>query len=423
MALKDFYAEARRCSQCSYCKWVPFDQVKSVRYSRGCPSIAYANFQAYSARGKYSTALAWMDGRIEYNDKMLEVANLCQLCGSCDTACKICRYNLEPLDMIKEFRAELVSKGHTVTEHKKIITGLAKSNNMLLKPKAGRGAWADGLEVKDLSAKKGSVLFHAGCRFSYGDGQQDVARTAVTLLSKGGVDIGIMGAEENCCGGRAYNMGYRDEFNKQMEKNVAAWKKAGVKTIVTSCADCYHTFKRLYAANGAKFEVLHTVEYLEKLINEGKLKLTKKLPLKITYHDPCNLGRQGEPYIPWKGKEKKLQGQIVAYEPRRPRYLGANGIYDAPRNVLKAIPGIQLREMERIREYSWCCGSGPGVKEAYPDFAKWTATDRLEEAKETGAEAIVSACGWCENNFRDTIAANGDKLQVFDVAELVKKAL
>jgi Fe-S oxidoreductase len=114
---------------------------------------------------------------------------------------------------------------------------------------------------------------------------------------------------------------------------------------------------------------------------------------------------------------------MVVYEPRKPRYNGAGGVYDAPRNVLKSIPGVELREMERIREYSWCCGSGGGVKEAYPEFSNWTATERIEEAKTTGAEAIVSACGWCESNFTDAIKGNGERMKVFDVAELVKMAI
>jgi Fe-S oxidoreductase len=202
-----------------------------------------------------------------------------------------------------------------------------------------------------------------------------------------------------------------------------AWKKAGITTVVTSCADCYGAFKRLYPALGSSVKVMHTAEYLDQLIREGKIKLTKKVPLKITYHDPCHLGRLGEPYIPWQGEEKKIQNQVVVYEPRRPRYIGANGVYDAPRNVLKSIPGIDLVEMERIREYAWCCGSGGGVKEAYPDFASWTARERIQEARETGAEALVSACGWCERNFIDAIGSNGEKLNVFDIAELVQKAL
>jgi Fe-S oxidoreductase len=165
------------------------------------------------------------------------------------------------------------------------------------------------------------------------------------------------------------------------------------------------------------------VEYLDKLIKEGKIKLTRKVPLKVTYHDPCHLGRQGEPFVPWQGQEKKIRNQIVIYEPRKPRYNGAWGVYDAPRDVLKSIPGVDLVEMERIREYAWCCGAGGGVKEAYPDFSNWTATERIEEAKATGAEAIVSACGWCERNLQDAVNGSSEKLKVFDIAELVQQAL
>jgi Fe-S oxidoreductase len=267
------------------------------------------------------------------------------------------------------------------------------------------------------------VLFHAGCQFSYDKKLRETARTAVTILKNAGVDIGIMGKDESCCGGRAYDMGYKGEFIKFAENATQAWKAAGVKTVVTSCADCYHAFVRLYPPLGTKFEVLHTVQYLDRLIKEGKIKFRKKIPLRVTYHDPCHLGRQGEPYVPWQGKEKKILNQVVVYEPRKPRYNGAWGVYNPPRDVLKSIPGLELVEMERIKEYSWCCGAGGGIKEAYPEFSNWTATERIEEAKSTGAGAIVSACGWCERNFTDAINAAGDKLQVFDVVDLVKKAM
>jgi Fe-S oxidoreductase len=174
---------------------------------------------------------------------------------------------------------------------------------------------------------------------------------------------------------------------------------------------------------GSQFEVLHTVEYLNNLINKGKIKLTKKVPLKVTYHDPCYLGRHGEPYVPWNGKEKKLLNQVVVYEPRRPRYNGSQGVYDPPRNVLKSIPGLQLIEMERIKEAAWCCGAGGGVRDGYPEFSNWTANERIEEARSTGAEAIVSACGWCEKNFIDSIKGSGGKMKVLDIAELVQKAI
>jgi len=423
MALQDFLAEAERCSQDSYCKWIPFDHMKSVRFSKGCPSIAYNNFNSYSARGRYAVSLALIKGNIDYTEKLKDVAYQCCTCGNCDVACKVCRYNLEPLEMIRALRAKLVEDGQLLPQHMLYIAHLRKEDNMMLKPKSERGKWAESLDVKRIISKPADVVFHAGCRMSYDEELQKVARTAVTLLKNAGIDIGIMGADESCCGTRAYNMGFREDFEKFARKNIEAWKKAGVKTIVTSCSDGYHAFKRLYPTLGSKFEVLHTVEYLDRLIKEGKIKFSKHIPLKVTYHDPCHLGRQGEPYVPWEGKEKKIKGQIVVYEPRRPRYNGAWGVYDPPRDVLKSIPGIELIEMERVRECSWCCGAGGGVREAYPDFSNWTATERLEEAKTTGAEAIVSACGWCERNFMDAIQAGGERMKVFDIAELVQQAI
>ena len=149
------------------------------------------------------------------------------------------------------------------------------------------------------------------------------------------------------------------------------------------------------------------VEFVDQLIKAGQLKFTKPVDMTVTYHDPCHLGRQGEAYVPWAGKEKKIFGQAVCYDPPRPRYNGAFGIYEPPRDVLKAIPGLEMVEMERNREAAWCCGAGGGAPEAYPEFSRWTATERIEEAKSTGADAIVSACPWCERNFLDATAGDG----------------
>ncbi len=423
MPLEDYRADMERCSVCSYCKFIPFDQIKSWRFSKGCPSIGFSNFQSYSARGRYAVALSLITGKSSYSAPVRDVVYKCQTCGSCDVSCKVCRYNLEPLQFALEFKARLVQDGQTLPQHEALIKHLARENNMLLGAAAERGRWAEGLDVKDLSREKAEVLFFAGCRYSYDKDLQKTARTAVSLLKKAGVDIGIMGMEEYCCGSRAYQMGYRKEFTDCAKKNLTAWQIAGVRTVVTSCADCYWAFKRLYPEVGPQVEVLHTVEYLERLVNDGKLKFSKKVPLTVTYHDPCHLGRQGEPYIPWNGQEKKIYGQIVVYEPPRPRYNGAKGIYEPPRNILKSIPGIKLVEMERIREYAWCCGAGGGVREAYPEFSNWTAAERITEAKTTGADAIVSACPWCERNFMDSISTAGDNLQIMDIVELVEKAL
>jgi Fe-S oxidoreductase len=423
VALEDYKSDMERCSQCSYCKWIPFDHIKSWRFAKGCPSIAYNNFNSYSARGRFAVALSLLNEQSTYTDRVLDIVYKCVTCGSCDVADKICRYNLEPLEMMRELRFKLVEDGQILPQHMLYIDNLRKENNMMMKPGTERGNWAEGLDVKNITRESAEVVFHAGCRFSYDDELKETARTAVTILKDAGVDIGIMGEDESCCGGRAYDMGYKDEFVKFAEDTIEAWKSAGVKTVVTSCSDCFHAFNRLYPPLGAEFEILHTVQYLDRLIKQGRIKFSKTIPMRVTYHDPCHLGRQGEPYVPWEGVEKKVKGQIVVYEPRKPRYNGALGVYDPPRDVLKSIPGIELVEMERIREYAWCCGAGGGVREAYPDFSQWTATERIEEAKSTGAEAIVSACGWCERNFIDAISATGDKMGVFDITQLVKQAI
>jgi Fe-S oxidoreductase len=423
MSLEDFKADALRCTRCSYCKWIPIDQIKSWRFAKGCPSIDYNHFHSYSAGGRLVTALSLLEGRIEVTEKVKDSVFQCQLCGNCDVTCKICRYDMEPLAAMHALRFKLVEEGHTLPEHQNVLKGYRKLNNMLMKAKEKRGEWAHGLGIKDLSKERAAVLFHAGCQYSYDSELQKIAKISVQILKKAGMDFGILGQNEGCCGGRAYHMGYREDYQKGVEYNRAAWEKAGVQTVVTPCADCYHTFKRLYTQSGSKIKVLHMVEFVDSLIQEKKLRLTQPVHLKVTYHDPCYLGRQGEPYVEWNGKEKKIFGQAVVYDPPRPRYIGAHGVYDPPRNILKAIPGLELVEMERNRESAWCCGAGGGAKEGYSEFSLWTARERLAEAQATGADAIVTACPWCEKNFIDAEGTKTGKMQVFDIMELVEQSL
>ena len=423
MALKDFAPEMDRCSSCSYCKWIPFDQMKSWRFAKNCPSVAYHNFNSHSARGRYLVARSLLNQQSEITDTVRRVVYSCLTCGSCDVSCKVCRYNLEPLEMVRELKFHLVNNGQNLAEHIAIIDSLNRDGNTLGAPRGERGAWADGLEVKRFPGSQAEVIFHAGCRISYDEELQKNARAAVKILTAAGVDLGIMGDHEMCCGGRIYNMGYKEEFNRFARANISAWKRAGVKLIVTSCSDGYHAIKRLYPQLGSEIEVLHTLEYIDRLLKEGQLKFQKEIPLLVSYHDPCHLGRQGEPYVPWEGVQKKVKGQVIVYDPKKPRYNGAWGIYDPPRDILKSIPGIELVEMERIREYSWCCGAGGGVREAYPEFSQWTASERLTEARSTGAEALITACPWCERNFLDAVKAQKDTLRIMDIIELVQQAL
>jgi Fe-S oxidoreductase len=167
------------------------------------------------------------------------------------------------------------------------------------------------------------------------------------------------------------------------------------------------------------FEVVHSVEIIDRLIQDGTLKFKKKIPMKVTWHDPCHSGRGGEKQNIWEGERLKWG----LSDPPRERNFGADGVYDAPRNILKALPGIELVEMERIREFSWCCGAGGGVKSAFPEFALESALERIDEAKATGAGALVTSCPWCESNLADAIGADGSKMKLYSLVELVEQAL
>ncbi len=424
MGIQDFRADALRCTRCAYCKWIPFDLVKSWRFAKGCPSIEYGKFHSYSAGGRLVTALSLMDGRSTITESVKRSVFMCNMCGSCDVACKICRYDMEPLQAMRELRAELVKDGHLPPHAEEILASLKTNLNMMGEPKEKHGDWAKDLKVKNLTKEKAKVVFHAGCRYAFDGELGGIARSAVKILKNAGIDFGILGAAESCCGGRAYSMGFDDQLTHASNRLLKLWQAAGVDTVVTPCADCYYAFKRLYPEHaGSTLRVVHMTEFLDELVRDGKLNFKRSMPMRVTYHDPCHLGRQGEAHVPWKGKEKKIFGQAVAYDPPRPRYNGAFGVYDAPRNVLKAVPGVELVEMERNKEAAWCCGAGGGTRETYPDFSAFTANERIEEAEATGADALVTACPWCERNFIDAVGARGDKLQVLDVLQLVEQAL
>jgi Fe-S oxidoreductase len=365
---------------------------------------------------------ALLENRLDYTDKLLEVVYNCQMCGACDTSCKY-SMDMEVIEPINEIRFSCVDSGHTLPALDKVINSLRKQGTMVPGARIKRGDWAAGLNLKDCTTEKADVVYHVGCLTSYNKDMWKLARATAKLLQKAGVDFGIAGENESCCGGRTYQMGYRQDFLNQAKKNMTMIKKSGARTLVTGCADGYQAFKVLYDRYGFKgeLEVLHITEFLARLLKEGKLKPKKKVAITATYHDPCHLGRMGEPWVRWEGKE--VIEEIRTFEPPKEYRRGTHGVYEPPRDVLKSIPGLRLVEMERIKEYAWCCGAGGGVNETNPDFARWTADERIEEARATGAEAIATACPWCEQLFIDTIKAKGGGLKVYDIVELLDKAV
>ena len=424
MTYQDYTHDMQRCTRCSYCKWIPYRYMKSTDFMEGCPSLARYNWHAYSASGKFNIAYSLLKDRIEIDETFLDVLYHCQMDGSCDVSCKV-QQDLEPLQLMQELRIKCVEEGQLLPVHMLVIEGLRKEDNMMQALKADRGKWTEGLNTKDLSSESAEVVYHAGCRYSYDEELKSIARAGLTLLRDAGVDIGIMGTEEACCGGRAYELGYAGELTKYAEHQIETLRTAGVKTLVTPCADCYAAFKVLYDKIDKKpeMEVFHITQYIHRLIEEGKIRFTREVPVTVTYPDPCHLGRLGEPWIHWQGKETKAMGPMIIHDPPKKFRRGANGVYETPRDILKAIPGLRFIEMYRIKEYTWCCGAGGGVIDTHPDFAVWTGAERLKEAHAVGAEAIVSACGWCKRNFLDAAAESDDDIEVYDIIELVQKAM
>ena len=164
MALEDYRATMERCCRCSYCKWVPFPHVKSWRFAKGCPSVEYNKFHSYSASGRLSVGLALLDDRFTYadSDALPDIVYKCLMDGSCDVSCKVARYNMEPLEAMRELRVKLVEDGQLLPEHMVVVDNLRREDNMMMKPKAERGKWAEGLGLKDATKEKADVLFHAG---------------------------------------------------------------------------------------------------------------------------------------------------------------------------------------------------------------------------------------------------------------------
>jgi len=391
MVLDDVKEWLYGCSRCGTCK-----DVLNI-FIPACPAGEKYQFESYFPSGQIAIARGVAEGILSLaDDDIRERMYACTGCLSCEQQCAVYHHQ-HIFEIIQALRTEAVTQGFLNPAYMVMYYGLRKDDNVFGKPKEERGDWAKDLEVKYAAQEKVDVLYHAGCMISFEPELWEVPRSVISLMKAAGVDVGIMGSEETCCGGRAYEIGYLGEFTKYAEHCLQTFNTLGVSKVITSCSDGYAAFKMLYPKIDIekKFEVLHVVEYLDQLIKEGKIKFNKKVPMTVTYHDPCHLGR----------------------------HITDAGVYDAPRDVLKSIPGIELVEMERIRENAWCCGAGGGVSQANPELALWTANERLKEAKATGATALVTSCPWCEKNFKDAIEEYGEQIEVYDIAEIASKAL
>ncbi len=419
MPLEDFDEMIKKCLRCSVCKWIPQIQIKSQKFATTCPSIDKYNFHSYSGGGRIVVTLSYLMNRIEASEKLLDVVYKCTLCRSCSISCQYLN-KLDPQEIIQEFRERLVEVGYgPLPVHKKYIENTIKNHNPYGDPHEERFAWLP----KDVKIEENAKLaYYVGCTSSYR--RKEIAIATARVLNAAGIEFTILGSDEFCCGSPLLRAGSKNEMLKLMNHNIETIEGKGIEEVIMSCAGCYSTFKADYPKyRKYNFKVIHTSEFFSRLISEGKLKLKKAINLTATYHDPCHLGRCSEEYKEWNGQYVEPMPTVKLEIPAKPRRKGTYGIYEPPRDVIKQIPGINLVEMERIKEYSYCCGAGGGVKAAFPDFAMYTANTRLEEAEATGAQCMISTCPFCSTNLKDAIKERGNKMKFYDLSELILEAL
>jgi Fe-S oxidoreductase len=399
------------CNHCGQCKWLLGPKMRGWKYSEICPIHLRYGFDAYSGQGLINIAQEILEGRLKYEGGLIELIYTCLTCGACDVNCKSIR-DMELLDTILALRAKCVEDGQGLLQHKEIAGKIDKTHNIYGKSHDKRFDW---LPKRNKLSADSSVAYFAGCAAAYK--YPEIAVDTLKILDASGIDYKVLDSEEYCCGTVLWRTGQMEAFRKAAEQNLAVLKKQGIKTLITSCAECYGTFRGGYPRFvDMDIEVLHITEVIHKALTEGKLKFKKKQNMTVTYHDPCLLGRLSEKYIPWNGKIEAYGVHV----PPKPWRRGTNGVYEAPREILKSIPGIKLIEMPRNAENSFCCGGGGGVPAVFPEFTRWAVMERLDEAASTGATAVVSACPFCQDNFKKT---SNEVLKYFDLTEMVAKSL
>lgn len=412
--LDNFTYDMQHCCKCKGCYWVEHTYNPGMNFPVRCASNLWNDFDAYGAMGKVRIGLAIQEGKLQWTDKLLEILYACTLCGACDVGCKR-NLDLEIELTLEALRVKAVKEGAApLPAHKKIVDNIATKNNYFGATES-RTKWV----TSDIKvADKADVLYFVGCSTSYTN--PGIAQAVAKIFNATGTPFMLL-KDEKCCGNTVFSIGMFDEAKKIAEANIAAIKATGAKTVVTSCAECYRMFKVDYpklldiATADLGFEVLHLIEFADKALADGKLKLTKPVDVRFTYHDACSVSRLCDTWVPYKG-ERGWMGMIF---PGLRRRRGREGLYAQSRNLLNAIPGADFVEMVRLRENAFCCGGGRGTKAAFPEFSKFAANHRMKEIKYVGAEAVVSACPWCNSSFSQATKEDGANLKVMDIAEII----
>ena len=378
MSLEEYDGIVHRCFRCGYCK------LTHNYLLLNCPSYKKYRFETYSTGGRMWLIYALMTNEIEWSEKAADILYACPTCGNCNINCRFDKFNDFLVDIIEAARAKAVKEGFCPENQTHLIE--RTTNPEFFNPYAEPNSDNEDLKKKYDLPDKADWVYFIGCTSNYR--QQDLRDATLRFLKKVGIDFTLI--DEHCCTSPLIRTGQLGPVKEFMNYNVEKIKEAGATKVITSCAGCCRTLKVDFEKQGVSmdFEVLHTAELIDQLLKEGKIKFKSEFKKTVTYHDPCHIGRH-------------------------------MGLYDEPREVYKAIPGIEFKEMRRIRENAWCCGAGGGVKIGYPDWALEISKERVEEAKETGAEVLSSTCPFCRTNLTDANREYDMGLEVLDLVEIL----
>ena len=322
----------------------------------------------------------------------------CTTCGRCPQRCPRGVNQIEVGVSARRIATEFGVFPDPVRPVRGVGGSLIGEGNPLGEERKTRADWAEGLSVKPFEEDM-DVLYFPGCYLSYDPRLKKVAAATADILNKAGIDFGILGTQENCCGESIRKTGNEEAFRTLAKENIKTFIENGVKKILVSSPHCLHTFKNEYPEFMVNFEVVHIAQYIFELLEEGRLEITGEYGKKITYHDPCYLGRH-------------------------------NGVYDEPRDALKKVPGLELIEMPDSREDSLCCGGGGGRIWMETPKGERFSDLRVEQGVEVGAEVLVTSCPYCITHFEDSRLSLEDPedpekevLEVKDITEIIQEVI
>lgn len=381
MLIEDYKEQIYNCGRCGYCIGAYLNHI--------CPSRFIAGFESATGRGRMLIAQALLEGKLEYSENLVSMLYTCFLCGACSAKCESAA-KIKIVEITKAMRSDSLNFG---IQLEKLVPGakaIMEQHNIYSEPSEKRTTF---LTPDSKISEKADLLYFPGCVITFR--YPNIVRNALKILNMAGIDVTVLGEEEWCCGNPLYFMGMTEAAKKIAQHNVEKIREKGAKTVLTSCAGCYRAIKQDYEkilGQPLPFNVVHITQFLDKLVNEGSIKLGKSCIKKVTYHDPCEIGRYFK-------------------------------IYEAPRRILQNVPDLDFVEMPRHGDNSWCCGGGGSVNIVHTYQALKVGELRIIEAKETGAKTLVTACPSCVQMLELASKRKRTGMKVIDISELVLDAL